>query len=199
MINFNSDKFKLQPRTVKSALKKMKIENCISEENKYSEDIAIKICEYIIKNGTSNTKLSAGLALQEINKQIEELNKKKLDIKPIVHHVIKNKTYIPDEDVLEYVVKSINEHRWNKEYEELHGFSRIAKDLAGKYALKMYPNKDKKTLEITNEILYKYSNITRHMKEENLNFEDIASRYIFKNTIEILPVIKNILDIEMKD
>ena len=199
MINFSSDKFKLQPRTVKSALKKLKMEDAINNDNKYPENIAIKICEYIIKNGTDNTKLSAGLALQEINKQIEEIERKKAEIKPVIHHMIRNKSYVPDLDVLEYVVRCINEHKWNKEYEDLHGFSKIAKDLAGKYALKNYPSKDKKTMNIVNEILYKYTNITRHMKEENLNFEDIASRYVFKNTMEILPIIKDILETEMKD
>lgn len=77
MINFSSDRFKLQPRTVKSALKKLKMEDKINESNRYSENIAIKICEYIIKHGTDNTKLSAGLALQEIQNEIAENEKKK--------------------------------------------------------------------------------------------------------------------------
>lgn len=94
MINFSSDRFKLQPRTVKSALKKLKMEDKINESNRYSENIAIKICEYIIKHGTDNTKLSAGLALQEIQNEIAENERKKAEAKPIIHHEFRNNHYI---------------------------------------------------------------------------------------------------------
>lgn len=199
MINFNSDKFKLQPRTVKSALKKLKMEDKISEDNRYTESIAIKICEYIIKKGTDNTKLSAGLALQEINKQIEEENRKKAELKPVIEHSVKNNKYqVKSQDNIDYSNHVILNNKWIKEYEDLYGFSSIAKDLASDYALTHYPEKSKRTLAVVNEILFRYTAIIRHMKEEHLNFEDIASRYCFKDTVEILPVIKNILNIEMQ-
>lgn len=199
MINFSSDRFKLQPRTVKSALKKLKMEDKINESNRYSENIAIKICEYIIKHGTDNTKLSAGLALQEIQNEIAENERKKAEAKPIIHHEFRNNHYAPkNQENIDYANYCIYNDKWNKEYEEFVGYSIIAKDLAGDYALTHYPKKDKKTESVVTEILHRYETITKHMKEENLNFEDIATRYCFRDTVEILPIVKLILDTEME-
>ena len=199
MIDFSSDRFKLQPRTVKSALKKLKMEDKINENNKYPEHIAIKICEYIIKHGTENTIISASIALQEINSKIEEDERKKAEAKPIIAHEFRNNHYKPkNQDNIDYANYCIYNDKWNKEYEEFTGYSIIAKDLAGNYALTHYPKKDKKTEAVVTEILHRYETITKHMAKEKLNFEDIANRYCFRDTVEIIPVVKLILDTEME-
>lgn len=200
MIDFNKDQYKLQKRTVNSVLKKLHKENEINENHRYPVDLAIEICEYILKKGTANNKMSASLCLTEIKLEKERQIEIERNRKPIIKHEIRNKHYqVKDYDNIDYCMMCIKNDKIVSEYEYLYGYSLIAKEYAVIGALELYPKKDKKTIECVNNILLKYSNITRHMREESLNFEDIASRYSFLDTLKILPTIHNILITEYEE
>lgn len=201
MALINLSKYGLTKRTVKSCLKKLDRELEYREDNIYEHTVCDAICAYISKNGTANTKLSAMLCIQEmeiaienerINKELAEKRKTNSD-----HKITNIKYNVENQDNIILVNEAIYNNLWTKEYEEIEGYSLVAKDIVGKYVIEEYEKCDKKRqFDIIQRILLMYNSIVKHMKDEVLLFEDIASRYHFKESVEFLKVIKKIIDTE---
>lgn len=201
-INFND--YQLTKRTVKSALKKINMENEFRDDNIYGHNIADLICAYIVEHGTNNNKLSASLCISGIAAEVEKEKKyQKLleDRRKNSNHVVKNKNYkIEDYDNISFVNEAIYEHEWVKENEELEGYSMIAKDLVGSFVKKEYKDLDRiKQKQNIQKILLMYFNIVKHMREEGLLYEEIASRYHFKESLKFLTIIEKIIKIESEE
>lgn len=197
----NISEHQITKRTAKSILKKLDMENDYKADNIYEYDLAECICKYLMQNGTVNTKLSASLCLADIQKRIDD-EKKYMELVALrkinSDHQIKNHSYkIINQNNVDIANEAIFKHQWTKEYEEMTGYSIIAKDVVGDYInTKMSKYPKEKQYEYIQKILLMYNNIVRHMRDEELMFEDIAARYVFKESVAMLPIIRNIMNIE---
>lgn len=201
MAKINFTDYQLTKRTVKATLKKIGMEDKFREDNIYEHPIADAICAHIVTNGTANNKLSASLCIQGIEEAVEEEKKYKEILekrRATSNHTVKNKSYkVENYDNIEFANECIYEHQWTKENEEIEGYSLIAKELTVIFVNENYKfldvNKRKQTIQ---KILLMYFNIVKHMREEGLTYEEIASRYHFKESLKFLEIISKIIEVE---
>lgn len=197
-INFTD--YKIQKRTVKAGLKKLGLEEMFSDNNTYRLDKIKPLIEYFVKEGSDSVKLSVTMLVGDIQKWKVEEEKRQIEIeerRSQSKHEIKNTKYVVKEEIIEIANKAIYDNVITKEHEEIYGYSRIAKDFAVKYAVERKKVSPRTSIvDNIQKVLKMYKNVIKNMANDETSFEIIAGRYVFPESVELVGVVKRIMDEE---